>query len=213
MVIFLIGSLPLFYWSIQYFFNNENVRLQDQLRPFLFGVLAAVPAVLLYWALDVYFKLSWKPLRLFFYTFMNKEGLIYIPIILFLFFLYKPGKFRGIPLREFTGWLCGYYTLFGIMETMIYRDALSGYQLILLPVVRIITILSASVLLGRSLTETDRTRRVVFRIFLALLPLVLNAVPLTDLMNLKGVMYPLLCLFGAASVSAWYLESVGKLPV
>jgi len=181
MNIFFISIMPLFYWAVQNLFDNQDVGRRDIIIPFILGFVIAVPIQLLYWAMDIYFALTWKPIELFFYTFLNKEGFLYYPIILLILFLYRRKNDGSLYIREIAAIFCGYFFLLAVVD-FLTTSTYSSYDLLMLPLLRIVTLLTASLLINRFLSAFGKMRYFLLT-GIALLPLVLNIFPLLFLLN------------------------------
>ncbi|MDC7234538.1 MAG: hypothetical protein PQJ58_15000 [Spirochaetales bacterium] len=211
MVVFLLTLMPLSYWAVQYLFDQDNVRMTDRILPFFYGLVVAVPVILFQWGLDVYFPLNWSPMGIYSYTFFNKEGIILYPVLLFLFLIFRKKSYTGIPLRELTAWLCGYYFMFSISEALVLKAAVTPYTAVLLPLIRLFTVLLAAVLLCRSFLSEGNVKKTVFTVLLFVLPLFLNALPVMNIVNRMVLFYITLIILGGASKVLYYLESRGAL--
>ena len=210
MNLFFISVMPLIYWAVQSLFENTNVSIKDILLPFIYGVVVAVPVILLYWAMDVYFFLSWNPAGLYFYTLLNKEGFIFYPLTVLLAIVFRKKDDGTFYLREFFGLFCGYFFLISSIELMT-GEIFSVYDLLLLPLVRFITLSSASVLLNRLIRSSGRVKY-YYGAALFLLPLILNFLILFEYLNKAVLFYlifiPVLLMAAAGPV----LETQNKIP-
>lgn len=211
MVVFLITLMPLSYWGIQYLFDQDNVRLTDRILPLFSGVVAAVPLILFSWALDVYFPLSWNSLGIYVYAFFNREGIIIYPLMIFLFLLFRKKSYSGIPLRELTAWFCGFYFMISLSEALVLKGAVSPYSAVLLPLMRLFSLFLLSTLLVRSLHSEGVIKR-IYRVIFFLIPLILNFIPVLDILNKKVLFYLFFILFALISTTLYFLESRGDLP-
>ena len=210
MILFYLSFMPLFYLSVQRQFDNDDVRLMDILIPFVTGLIFAVPVILLYWAMDVYFGLKWNPAGLYFYTFFNKEGFLYFPLLALLFFRYRKEDGNGLYLRELMGLFCGYFFMIAFIETL-NGTVLTGYDLILMPLIRFITMAAAALLFNRFMRAAGNIRYHLAAALL-ILPFILNFLPLLHLLNWILVFYLLFVPAFLATIFFCYLEMRGKLP-
>ncbi len=210
MVVFLIFLMPLSYWGVQYIFDNDNVRMGDRLFPFFSGMAFAIPVILMQWAVDIYFPLRWSAAGIYFHCFFNKEAFIAYPVLLLLFFFFRKREYSGSPLRELSAWLFGYYFFISLSEALIFRGAFDGYGAVMIPLVRLFTILLFSVVLVRSFHNSSSNRSILFRVTLFVLPLVLNILPLMNIMRKPWVVAVLITLLGAVSLVLYYQESRGR---
>lgn len=211
MIVFLLCLMPLFYWGIQYLFDNDNVRMADRVLPFFLGLLAAVPIVLMQWALDVYFPLNWTPAGIYFFALLNKEGFILYPFLVLLIIIFKKKSYSGIPMRELTGWFCGYYFMFSLSESLILRGAVNPYDAVLNPVIRLIYILSFTTILIRFLHEKKTNIKILYLILYLILPLIFNFLPVLSILNKSLFFYIMLLICGTGTVFFYLMESRGKL--
>ncbi|WP_210411549.1 hypothetical protein [Oceanispirochaeta crateris] len=187
------------------------MRFPDRVLPFFYGFLAAIPIVLLQWALDVYFPLQWNPLGIFMYCFFNKEGFIIYPLLLLLFFTFKKKSYNGIPLRELTAWFCGYYFMFSLSESLILDGAMTPFGAVLNPLIRLFTLMILSTLLVRALHEAISKKKYLYTSLYFLAPVVLNFLPVFHLINNSILFYLMFFLIGILSVVLYLLESRGKI--
>ena len=210
MILFYISTMPLFYWFLQRFFDNGDVRVIDILKPFAAGLVFAFPVILFYWAIDVYFGLKWNAPGLYFYTLFNKEGFIYFPLLALILGLYWKKNGRDLYLRELLGIFCGYFFMFAIIDTL-NGDVFTTYDLILLPLVRFITMAGASLLINRFMRASGNSRYMIIATLVAF-PLILNFLPLLYLLNKTILFYLVFIPAFSGAIYLCSLEMRGKLP-
>lgn len=186
--------------------------MSDRILPLLYGLVVAIPVILFAWALDVYFPLNWNPLGIYVFTFFNKEGLILYPIMITLFFIFKNKSYIGIPLRELTAWFCGFYFMFAFSESLIYREAVSPYTAVIIPLMRVFTIFIMTTLLVRSLHTYSNRAKVIYTILFFAVPFILNFIPVFYVTNRDFLFYLSFVSFGILSMVLFFLESRGDLP-
>ncbi len=196
--------MPLFYWGIQNLFSFEKVRLTDVLKPCFIGLCLAVPMQLLYWAFDIYFSLNWSGTGIFFFSFFNKEGFLYLPFAAYLFFHYRKSSAGNLYIREILGFFAGYYFLFAFIDVLT-GEARTSYDLIYLPIQRLSLMLSASLLLNRFLGEKDRIKYAYLAAIL-LLPFLYNMIPVLFLVNRLLIGHIIFIPIVLASFIFFYLE-------
>lgn len=211
MVVFLLAVMPLTYWGIQYLFDQDNVRMADRILPFFYGFITAIPVILLKWALDVYFPLNWNPLGIYVFAFFNKEGIILYPILILLFLLFRKKSYSGIPLRELTAWFCGFYFMIALSEALVLRNAATPYAALLLPMLRIFTVLIMTTLLVRSMHAYSNVMKIIYTVLYFTAPLILNFIPVLDILNKNLLFYMAFCVLGGVSAVLYFLESRGNL--
>jgi hypothetical protein len=211
MVVFLLTLMPLTYWGIQYLFDQDNVHMSDRIRPLFYGLVAAIPVILLAWALDVYFPLNWNPLGIYVFTFFNKEGIIVYPIMFILFFIFRNKSYVGIPLRELTAWFCGFYFLFAFSEALILREAVSPYIAVIVPLMRVFTIFILTTLLVRSLHAYSSRAKLIYTILFFAVPFIINFIPVLYVSNRDFLFYLSFISFGILSMVLFFMESRGDL--
>jgi len=211
MVVFLTALMPLFYWQIQYLFNDDNVRFSDRVLPFFFGLLLAIPVILAQWAIDVYFPLNWTPLGIYLFTFFNKDGIIVYPILIVLFLYFRKKSYNGIPLRELTGWFSGYYFMISLSEALVLSPAVTPYAALVNPVLRLFYIMLFSVFLVRIFHEKRKRMKIFFLTGYFVLPLILNALPVLNLLHKSLFFYIIFILTGLVSSVLYLMENRGKI--
>ena len=210
MVVFLIALLPLSYWALQYIFDNDNVRMRDRLIPFFSGVALAIPVILMQWAVDIYFPLRWSAAGIYFHCFFNKEAFMAYPVLIFLFLVFRKKEYSGTALRELSTWLFGYYFFISLSEALILRSAFDGYGSVLLPMIRLFSVLIFSMLLVRSLQCVSANMKIVNAVLLFILPLVLNMLPVLNVLRKTWILAALLSVYAVISMVLYYLESRGR---
>ena len=210
MNLYFISVMPLIYWAVQSLFENSNVRIKDILLPFIYGLVIAIPVILLYWALDIYFYLSWSPSGLYFYTLLNKEGFIFYPLTVLLAVVFWKKHSEAFYLREFFGFFCGYYFFINAIELMT-GETYSVYDLLLLPSIRFITLSSASILLNRLLRSVGRVKY-YYAAALISLPLILNFLILFEFLNKTILFYLVFTPLLLIAVAGPILETQNRIP-
>ena len=210
MNIFYLILLPLFYWGIQHLFLNENVRLTDILKPFFLGLALAVPMQLLYWAFDIYFSLNWTASGIYFYTFFNQEGFIYLPFIAILICYFRKNTDGNLYIREILGFFSGYYFLFSFVD-ILTGSALTSYDLIYLPIIRMALMLTATVLFNRFLGYQGKTKIIMLTVIIVL-PFIFNIFPLFFILNRILVFHLIFIPVFISALIFFYLEIQNKLP-
>jgi len=210
MIVFLVALMPLFYWQIQYLYNNDNVRFTDRILPFFFGLVLSIPVILAQWALDVYFPLKWSAMGIYLYTFFNKEGFIVYPVLIILFLYFRKKSYNGIPLREITGWFAGFYFMISLSEALVLTPAVNPYTALINPLCRLFYIMLLSVFLVRALHDNNKKMKIFYLAGFFSLPLILNTLPVLNLLNKNLFFYLLFLLTGAVSVVLYMMENRGK---
>lgn len=211
MVVFLIALMPLTYWGIQYLFDHDNVRFSDRILPLSYGLVAAIPVILLAWGLDVYFPLNWSPFGIYVYAFFNKEGVIIYPIMILLFFVFRKKSYVGIPLRELTAWLCGYFFMISLSEAIVLRGVVTPYTALMLPLIRVFTIFLINTLLVRSLHAYNSRAKIIYTVLYFIMPFILNFIAVFYISNMNLIFYLSFIFFGGISMVLYLLESRGDL--
>ena len=196
--------MPLFYWGLQNLFSFEKVRLTDILKPCFIGLCLAIPMQLLYWAFDIYFSLSWSGNGIYFYSFFNKEGFFYFPLMAYLLFHYRKSSVDSHYIREILGYFAGYYFLFAFID-VVTGYAVTSYDLIYLPLQRLSLMLSVSILLNRYLGLKDRVKY-NYLAGMAALPFLYNIIPVLFLLNRLILAHTVFIPLILVSLIYFYLE-------
>jgi hypothetical protein len=136
MVIFLLLYVPLWFFYLNSFFQNEGIRKRDFLIPLGKGFVLYVVSLLLTWLFtnrlvlgDVNFP------RVFVYDFKFYNGLTsFIWIILFFLTNSLNGrKGKGYPLRETMIFLCALFLGDSLYRLLIKESWYGTYELFILP--------------------------------------------------------------------------------
>lgn len=178
MILFLLFSIPLTYLFVNNFFNNHNIKKRAIALPFIYGMVLSIPILLFYWSFLKYFVNSWSAVRLYFYYFFNKDGIVglySIAVIMCIFlFIKKPSKAK--IMREITAFIMGLYFSIAVYDTLAAEAWYGSLELFIIPILRISSIFLISILITRSLKSIDWWRyiwmglAVVVPLFMTFIP-------------------------------------------
>ncbi len=136
MVIFLLLSIPLWFFFLNTFFQNEGIRKRDFLIPLGKGAVIYVISLLFTWLFTNQLTLGDVTfMGVFFYDFRFYNGLI-VSLWLVLYFLFRllGGNDRqAYPIREIILMLSALYLCDSIYRILIRESWYGLYELFLLP--------------------------------------------------------------------------------
>ena len=210
MFIFYLTAMPLFYWAVQSLFDNQNVRVTDILGPAFLGLVIAIPVQMLYWAMDVYFDLKWGGAGVYFYSLLNREGFFYFPLVGLILFLYRRKDDGSLYIREFFGFFTGYYFLLALVDTM-HGNVLTSYYVLILPLLRIITVLISGFLINRYLRYKGNARYYTLAVIIGV-PFILNIFPMFYILKMNLLFYLIFIPFFIGTLVCSQLELQEKIP-
>ena len=153
MIIFPLVSIPLFGLLIASLHRIDIDESKRQIKFFGKGALTFVPALFLSVLLDRLVSISYKPTSYFFYIFFT-EYFLYFVIAAAGFILFQGLiKLNKTTLLEFSSFSVGYYSLVSLQTVIKYSGELAGYQIFILPVVRMVIILLSALFLIKILNS------------------------------------------------------------
>ena len=153
MIIFPLVSIPLFGLLIASLHRIDIDEAKRQIKFFGKGALTFVPALFLSALLYRFVSISYKPASHFFYIFFT-EHFLYFVIAAAGFILFQGIiKLNKTTLLEFSSFSVGYYSLVSLQTVIKYNGELVGYQIFILPVVRMVIILLSALFLIKILNS------------------------------------------------------------
>ncbi len=153
MIIFPLVSIPLFGLLIASLYRIDIDESKRQIKFFGKGALTFVPALILSVILGRLISISYKPASHFFYLFFT-EHFLYFVIAVAGFILFQGLiKLNKTTLLEFSLFSVGYYSLVSLQTVIKLNGELSGYQIFILPVVRMALILLSALFLIKILNS------------------------------------------------------------
>lgn len=211
MILFSLFSIPLTYLIVNSFFNNYNIRKRTVFLPFVYGMTLSIPILILYWLFFQSFFNNWSPLSLYFFHFLNRDGAvgIYIVLVLLFILLYLNKGTGESRLREITAYLAGLYFTMAIYDFLVAENWYGGLELLLIPIVRISSILLISVLISKVISFPD-WRRYLWGGLSLLVPVITTFISVTYVINLVFFSVVISLLLLICSIIMYSLEYKGK---
>ena len=120
-------------------------------------MVLSIPILIIYWSFFKSFVNSWSSARLYFFYFLNKDGIfgLYIIAVLLCFFLIIKKLSKEERLREITAYIMGLYFSIALYDTLAAEAWYGSLELFILPIIRISSIFLISIFVTRALKSID----------------------------------------------------------
>ncbi len=206
MSLFLLLALPLFSLSITTYYNRDRFAITLPLLTFLKGIICFFIALLFYLIIRSFFPVSYTAGGLFLYRLVN-DHLLYLILSLGGLFLFK-----GIPdaynqkenIFETFVFLSGFYTMVAFVDFVENFNKFDIFILFFLPLLRISTILCATIFLVQFINDSTYLR-FAFLAGLILLPFIITFTTIFFLHKLIFIALASVLILFAASVFLFYI--------
>lgn len=180
--------------------------------PFLIGMVISIPFYLLYWSLFESFFNNWTGGGLFFYHFLNRDGIgaLYITAALILINLFLFKRSESSALRELTGYVGGMLFTLSLYDFLVFEEWFGALELFTVPFVRIVYLFMLPFLLNRFLLKTD-WKKYLWLGFAMVLPFLLTTLPVLSVMNNVSLAIVLAVILSVFSAFMYIMESQERL--
>lgn len=184
MILFLVTSIPIFFFGITTFLNSNRDSSTIPIKAFFKGFLWFWPAILLYLLLMSFFPISYNPFGFYVYFLLNDHLLHLILVIGGYLLFYGIPDYRNIKEKifELFAFLAGYFTLISLFDFISNYNHFGGYILFMLPLIRMATILLVSLLLMKFLFEIGMLR-FFYLSLLIIIPFIANIITVAYMGN------------------------------
>jgi hypothetical protein len=205
MAIFLLLSIPVFFLFATFYVNQASRRFVLDYISFFKGMIWFFPILIVLSFIQNIFKVSYKPVEHYLFYFYRDHFLYALAAVggFFAFFRMSGSSRFKDPFLTPLAFFSGFYTLVSINNFLVYIGEFDLYILILLPMVRIASIVVLSLLIQRFIDEVS-TMKIVYGIAMAGIPIVCSFVSFTFKVNLDIQAFILALSIAAGSCTLYY---------
>ena len=166
MFIFLLLTFPVFIFFLLHLERERStwvdfITFKDHGVPFVRGLLASLPALIVLFIFRTIFNETFNPAGLFFY-YLFSDHFIYIAVLsgIYLFFVhFFDGDDSYLSYSVFAG---GFFTVVSIISVIQYYNQFDSYQLFLLPLLRLSAVFLTSCIVTRILSSDGLIKILLF---------------------------------------------------
>jgi hypothetical protein len=203
MSVFALLLTPLFGFLMVALYRISVGSFKKQLVLFGKGVSVFIPAYVLVVVLRRLVSQSYRPAKLYFFTFFEEHFVFYVVLIGGFVAFWGLANLYRIKILDFVSFSAGFYSVAALQAILENHGTLGEYHLFLLPIVRVAMIVLAALFAVKYLNAFG-VFRVLYALFLILLPFLVSLFSALHHTNYRTVASVLMVMLLPAALTAWH---------
>ncbi len=177
MIIFLLTAVPIFYLIMDSFISDLHGRIDDSYKPFVYGVICFIAALIIYNILRISFiKPVYTVPGVYFYYLFHDSLLQYALAVAGYILVFGISDFETHehPVNRMFAFMCGFYCLWSVNDLIIEYGWYNSHLFFIVPIQRIGIIAAFTLLFSEALNQHGSLKWLFFGVC-ALLPFITAA--------------------------------------
>lgn len=165
MIIFLLTSIPLFYFAMDSLISELHGRINDSYKPFAYGFICFLGAIIIYNIIRILFVTPVYTVSGMYFYYLLHDSLIQFALAAagyLLVFGFSDYESHQHAVNRMFAFMCGFYCFWSINDLVIQYGWYNTHLLLIVPVQRIGIIAAFSLLFSAGLKQAGVVRVLLF---------------------------------------------------